>query len=379
MHVVFVDRQGAHSIWQLMNFIARGVLNEGGKVSYYRWNDDAQREPLPAPPGVSVRNITVGGKRYPWDVVRQQQTFCRKIRKHLLADGPDVIHTNFCLPGSTMRRFVKRHFNLPVVTTCHELFGSMNAYLRHGVRRTERFADRIVYISQTVANSYGASLNKEVCSAGQTERIIYNGVDTESIRSTAQSAGSRSPNVLVSVGRLVSEKGHSQVIRALPALIAEFPTLQYQLVGEGPERVKLCQLAKSLGIEHRVEFTGWLTHQQAIAHMARASAVVMPSRPVQEGFGLALVEAMCCVPRVVASDIPVFAEVVDRDLSSVSFFRTDDIADLTAHLRSALISSLNASSDIDEGYELVRNKYCSQKMVCDYMDVYSEVAKKADL
>lgn len=373
MHILIVDRIGAHAVWGLMNGVTTDVLRTGGRVSYARMDDGRQRTPLAVPEGVSVHDVMVRRKLRPWDVLTQQNEFCRQLRVKMESDTPDLVHTNFGLPGSATRRMAKLNFDLPVVTTCHELFGSMNVYLRSKVRRTEKFADRIVYISKTVATSYGSSLAKKNVAGDDKERIIYNGVDAEWIRTIAQSAVSPSPNVMVSVGRLVPEKGHSQVIRALPELASQFPTLRYRLIGEGPDRDNLLQLAASLGVEKRVEFAGWLSHEQAIREMATSRVVVMPSR--QEGFGLALAEAMCCATRVVASDIPVFAEVVDRKLPTVSFFRIDDLANLTSQLRTALTQTSGPQTCHDECFDLVRHKFSRQKMSSDYVQLYSELAK----
>src|SRR5205823_13064779 len=70
-------------------------------------------------------------------------------------------------------------------------------------------------------------------------------------------------------------------------------------VGDGPERGRLEQLAKSLGIEKVVSFTGMLRHQQAVQRLEAADVLVFPS--VHEFGGAVVFEALAmgAVPVVV--------------------------------------------------------------------------------
>ena len=95
-------------------------------------------------------------------------------------------------------------------------------------------------------------------------------------------------NTLVTVAHLVERKRHGDVLRALWLLRDRKPAPRWIVVGDGPERPRLEQLAQQLGIE--VDFRGALPHDEAVA-MARGGALfVLPS--VDEAFGVAYVEAL---------------------------------------------------------------------------------------
>lgn len=373
MHVSFIDRSGAHSIWRLMDAISQLVLDFGGEVSYVRMWDPSQRPALAVPTGVRVHDISVVRKRSPLSVIRQQQQFCAGLRKFLQRNPIDVVHTNFGIPGYAARKVAKQEFGLSVVSTCHELYGSMNSYLRRKARGTNRYADKIVYISAAVAASYGARLSVDESVIEDRELIIYNGVDVEAITAIAAAVRSHQTNGIVSVGRLVAEKGHAQVIRALPRLANAFTDLKYRLVGDGPERAALAALAEQLGVASRVEFQGWLPYEQAIRQMANARVVAMPSRPVQEGFGLALAEAICCGRSVVASDIPVFREVAGR-ASDVTLFRDGDLDSLTACLDAALRRDLSADESIN--CRKIDDRFSDQYMATEYCRLYRKLTSR---
>ncbi|MGH2875722.1 MAG: glycosyltransferase family 4 protein, partial [Solirubrobacteraceae bacterium] len=98
------------------------------------------------------------------------------------------------------------------------------------------------------------------------------------------------PPTLVTVAHLVARKRHADVLRALAVLSRRHPTLRYEIIGEGPERVALEGLATRLGIAERVEFHGQLPPARAVAQARRAMLFVMPS--TEEAFGVAYIEAM---------------------------------------------------------------------------------------
>jgi glycosyltransferase involved in cell wall biosynthesis len=104
---------------------------------------------------------------------------------------------------------------------------------------------------------------------------------------------------IISVGLLRKLKRHDVVIRALAE--PELNGCQLTIVGDGPEQPSLQRLAKELGVENRVEFTGWLPHNQTLTAIANAGCLVLAS--VSEGAGWAVAEAQALgVPVVVRAN-----------------------------------------------------------------------------
>lgn len=102
---------------------------------------------------------------------------------------------------------------------------------------------------------------------------------------------------LVAVGRLVPVKGFDLLLQALPHL----PSTTLAIVGAGPERAHLEELAQHLQVASRVRFLGALAHAEALQAMATSAVVVIPSR--QEAFGLVALEAMALGKPIVASQV----------------------------------------------------------------------------
>jgi glycosyltransferase involved in cell wall biosynthesis len=99
------------------------------------------------------------------------------------------------------------------------------------------------------------------------------------------------------VSNLVARKRHADVLRALWLLREPYPHLRWVVVGDGPERSALEQMAGELGLRGRVEFRGALAPDVAIDTAREGSVFVLPS--VDEAFGVAYVEAMAgAVPAI---------------------------------------------------------------------------------
>ncbi len=111
--------------------------------------------------------------------------------------------------------------------------------------------------------------------------IVYLGTDVP-----AELPEKRERPTIVTVAHLAARKRHAVVLHAL----AEVPGLDYLVIGDGPGRQPLEQLAAELGIGGRVTFLGQLEHERALAEARRCHAYVMPG--VEEPFGVAYVEAM---------------------------------------------------------------------------------------
>lgn len=115
----------------------------------------------------------------------------------------------------------------------------------------------------------------------------------------------RSSTVL-SVGRLSAEKGLETLLTAWRTADASLGDLELVVVGDGPLRQRLEEIAPP-----RTSFTGWVSPQRLSEMMLSARALVFPTR-WYETFGRVAVEAMAAGMPVLASDIAGPAEIAGR-------------------------------------------------------------------
>ena len=138
--------------------------------------------------------------------------------------------------------------------------------------------------------------------------IIHNPVDIERIRCLAAEVSSRDHEPptchseaalhLVAAGRLSHQKGFDLLIEALALCDGKRPRLT--LLGEGPLRPALEELAQQRGVAHRVRFAGF--QKNPYPFFARADAFVLSSR--YEGFPNVVLEALACGTSVIAMPCP---------------------------------------------------------------------------
>jgi teichuronic acid biosynthesis glycosyltransferase TuaC len=191
----------------------------------------------------------------------------------------DVLHAHYAVPAADA--LLRTRDRAPLVISEHggDVFHTARtaagrARVQHAFR-----AARIV-----LANSMGIERACRDLGAEST-RVVHLGTDLIPMERRPPTAPT-----LVTVGQLIARKRQADVLRAMWILRDRRPDLRYRLIGDGPERDSLALIARQLGLEARVEFTGPLPHEEALKRGRDASVFVMPS--TDEAFGVAYVEAM---------------------------------------------------------------------------------------
>jgi glycogen(starch) synthase len=115
--------------------------------------------------------------------------------------------------------------------------------------------------------------------------------------------------VLLFVGRLVSTKGVSVLLRAARLLADQGHTFELVIIGDGPERAALEKQAQTSALTSQVKFLGSLSAQEIEKYFPKAYVIVVPSL-AGEVFGLVVAENMLRGIPIVASDLGAFSEVL---------------------------------------------------------------------
>lgn len=170
-----------------------------------------------------------------------------------------------------------------------------------GLRLAYPRADAVVCVSEGIAQGLRQALP---ALQGQLS-VIGNPVVTDELLRQSHAplehpwlqAGE--PPLVLAAGRLIHAKGFDVLITAFAQMQPKLPA-RLMVLGEGPERPKLQALIDSLGLQGSVCLFGFTDNPYA--WMRRCKVFVLSSR--HEGLPGALIEAMACGCRVVATDCP---------------------------------------------------------------------------
>ena len=105
--------------------------------------------------------------------------------------------------------------------------------------------------------------------------------------------------------------GPIHLIRAMPLVLKEMPTVRFELVGDGPE-LKACQsMASKLGVMESIEWIPRQSHQRIPHWLSRWDLTVIPSEC--EAFGVSALESSAMSVPVIATNVGGLVDTVRRD------------------------------------------------------------------
>jgi glycosyltransferase involved in cell wall biosynthesis len=225
----------------------------------------------------------------------------------------DVIHAHAALPCGHAAAIVGNRLSIPFVVSVHGLdaFFTRQAgavtgiWCRRVAKRVYGSAGAVICISEKVREQIISNTHANIT-------VVYNGVDTEKFFPEVES--SSEPKVL-SVGNLIATKGHALLLYAFSRLRRDVPDCSLEIIGEGPERKKLGDLAAELGIANSVQFHGRQRREYIAEAMRRCSLFVLPSS--YEGLGCVYLEAMACAKPAIGCHGQGIEEVIEHGKSGM--------------------------------------------------------------
>lgn len=172
------------------------------------------------------------------------------------------------------------------------------------------------------------------------------------------------------VGRLVEEKGVEILLHAASKLVGPW---SMQILGDGPDRKRLEQVAQWLGIAPRVVFDHKMPSSHLPHYFSGLEVLVLPSRTRsnwKEQFGRVLIEAMACDVITIGARTGAIPEVIgDAGLT----FTEGDVEELQSHLQQ-LIDDTTLREDLRrKGRQRVTEHYTQAAIARNTVEVYRQI------
>lgn len=255
--------------------------------------------------------LTIIGKRAKLDLGAW-----RRLRLALRSFQPDVVHTWLFAANAYVRLGLSPRSRPKVIVSERCVDSWKSGWQLWLDRRLVKVTDRIVGNSQSVVDFYreqGVPAEKLCC--------IPNGVEIPQTTTCDRAAlldqlGLPADAFVVgSIGRLAIQKRVRDLLFAVETLRQIRPQLRAVIIGDGPERARLEEFARSLGCEQHVRFLGH--REDAPAWLPLFDAFCLASS--FEGQSNSLMEAMAAGRAVVVSDIPPNRELVTPEATGLAF------------------------------------------------------------
>lgn len=246
---------------------------------------------------------------------------------NLMAHHFDAIDSNEFphLPNLILRIYRFFHHRTSFVITWHEFWspGYWQDYL--GVfGGLLGFALQILSLKSTqkiiaVSDHTREYITRTRIITPENLHVVWNGIDIRLIEK-AKKLREPAANTVVFAGRLIPEKRVDLVIEIIKRISVLNPNVQLQVIGDGPERNRLENLAQGI----KVEFLGWLDdHFEVLKKIASASVYISMSE--REGFNISALEAC-------ELGVPTFARIICFEHPNLHKIKSDKLNLLLEYL-----------------------------------------------
>ena len=230
--------------------------------------------------------------------------------------GYDIYHGHIYTSGIAAN-ILARKYNGVAVNTIHgsyypewnSLVNPLSALLYKSAERI--LAPTLAHFSCSQIHT-GQYFARQVISWGVDKekiRVIYNGVDCQEFNPGIKKAVTGYPcPVILSARRLVKKNGLDRLLSVMPYILRNVEC-KLLIIGDGPERSNLVDMAKKLGIGNNVEFLGSIPHKDIAGYIAIADIAVLPS--IVEASSIFMLEAMAMCKPVVATGAWGLSEIIN--------------------------------------------------------------------
>jgi glycosyltransferase involved in cell wall biosynthesis len=297
-----------------------------------------------------------------------------------LSQPIDVFHAHDWLVA-TAGIGLKHIFRKPLLVTMHSTEigrrDGLHAITERMIHETEAWltyeAWRVIccsdYMMQHVRWAFGLPPDKMSMVPNGVNPQIYNGLEKQDLASFRLQFALPQEKIVLYVGRLVYEKGIHILINAVPKILSKV-NAKFVIVGSGYMQEQLSNIVKSMGLEHKVLFTGFVDEQSLLKLQKVADVSVVPS--LFEPFGIVALEAMAAKSPVVVSDTGGLSEIVQHETTGIKVYpnNTDSLA---WGITKILTDDAFANAIRINAYRKILEKYDWDKIAQQTLGMYQAV------
>ncbi|MCF6311022.1 MAG: glycosyltransferase family 4 protein [Verrucomicrobiales bacterium] len=223
--------------------------------------------------------------------------------------GVQHVHVHFANRATHTALFIKQWAGIPFSFTPHAQDFMIDLGSDDLLRELCREAEFVVAVSD-----HSRDILRDTCpeSADKIERI-YNGITMVDFPQAAISQDG--PLKIITIGRLIEFKGFHYLIEACAKLSERGVDYECCIIGEGPWRQQLLDLAEELGVSDKIEFAGVQTQEEVKRRLQASDVFALPcivdSKGASDILPTVITESMACSLPIVSTRLVGVPEMVD--------------------------------------------------------------------
>jgi glycosyltransferase involved in cell wall biosynthesis len=294
-----------------------------------------------------------------------------KLLKIIRENQIDIIHAHTRIT-QVMGEWIKFISKKPLITTSHGFYKR-----RLGRRLFPAWGDRVIAISDGVGNALLQDFNVPK----DKLLVISNAVNFESTNAAYSLHDSgkvrelygfhREDPVIGIVARLVEDKGHEYLLRAVAELKLEFPNIKLLIVGDGRSKHSLEKIADELGIKDHVIFTG---NVKDVTYPLSAMDIFVLPATWREGFGLSIIEAMACKKPIIVTNIWALNTLIQDGITGI-MVNPKETEPIVQAIRRYLKDPIYRFQIAENGQKMVEQRFSIFRMAREIADLYESVKR----
>jgi glycogen(starch) synthase len=297
-----------------------------------------------------------------------------------LPEPIDVFHAHDWLVATTGIG-LKHVFRKPLIVTMHSTEigrrDGLHTTTEHMIHETEAWltyeAWRVIccshYMMSHVKWAFGLPSDKLSMVPNGVNPHTYDNLEKQDLSDFRRKYALPQEKIVLYVGRLVYEKGIHILINAVPKVLAKAEA-KFIIVGSGYMQEQLSNIVRSMRLEHKVLFTGFVDEENLLKLQKIANVSVVPS--LFEPFGIVALEAMAAKSPVVVSDTGGLGEIVQHDMTGIKVYpnNTDSLA---WGINKILTDDNYARTIAETAYKVILEKYDWDKIARQTRNLYEAV------
>jgi len=314
------------------------------------------------------------------DNIRYSINAIREGRKIIRNENIDIIHSNNFAPalaGSVLSFLTKK----PHITAIWDIFTLCGKdYWKKWVKQSgvskihefigPRFEKLILKIPSNVIHTISEATKEDLLNFGSKKPIH---VILPSIESVCKMDAELNPFQFVCIGRLVFYKNVEVLIRALVKIKKIEPKIKLIIIGGGPHINVLKNLTDEYGLEHNIEFRGFVTEKEKMRIISESNSLLFPS--LCEGFGLVILEAFSQAKPVLVSNLRPMSEIVEHKNTGYVIDPQNETK-WADHILNLIKNPDESKRMGNNGLSALETKYGRNRMYNKILEMYNDVLQK---